>query len=573
SDSEMHYQNSNSETITANPAVLQSCILSSFVISHPPITRDGQTYTLENYLNTFLYPASQLNSSIEDLKYAIYSRTNIYEKDGKPAFPQIDFTEFRMNSSDQIFCKLDFDSFLLNTTDLSIIERPIQFFCFTNFKLVNIPHFQLGQFGELGLFKILIFFPKMYTFGSRKKTFLTDENLANWYDDIFFPSIISQQDSTPDIIHHYPSTFKAYKLKSKKDSGYFFHHPYGLSPTILINLTNSMRSKINIGIEFVSNDLITPNSIYWSRNSATDLLSATGTTFTTNVSRSRIDNWLHTYDIAGAAGEAKEPGIQNKIFYTQAYHVEKEAFSASKSTLLQELNEKDAKNNSLKVNKACKATIIILNEIINTRFGARLEYRIGFDITKQVLTIIQLKLNSFLDTNPFYIIPTHLVSKVKIAKLNIFLNLYNRSFNSLIQSPQLSIFNNETFRICLLILMKTINQSFDALPNTKKYFGDSSIDNSKNTGTLEIHSIMRQSNTAWLLSEIFNIDDYSTIITSQYFQQNQQPTNINNDDKNDIDPEIKEKIRRLVAIITSETNYNNEMVELVEFIWTQFIID
>ena len=103
SDSEMHYQNSNSETITgsevendsisdngeidndeiddfnnnddddddvydydnssldfskANPAVLQSCILSSFVIFHPPITRDGQIYTLKKYLNTFLYPVS-----------------------------------------------------------------------------------------------------------------------------------------------------------------------------------------------------------------------------------------------------------------------------------------------------------------------------------------------------------------------------------------------------------------------------------------------------------------------------------------------------------------------------------
>ncbi|CAG8745727.1 15069_t:CDS:2 [Gigaspora margarita] len=106
-----------------------------------------------------------------------------------------------------------------------------------------------------------------------------------------------------------------------------------------------------------------------------------------------VDNWLHTYNIARAAGEAKEPGLQNKIFYAQAYHVEKEAFSASKSTLLEELNEKDAKNNSSKVNKACKAAISIFNEIINTYYGARLEYRIGFDITNQVLTIIQLKLD------------------------------------------------------------------------------------------------------------------------------------------------------------------------------------
>ncbi|RIB04239.1 hypothetical protein C2G38_2222924 [Gigaspora rosea] len=126
------YNNSSLDFSQANPAVLQSCILSSSVISHPPITRNGETYTLENYLNTFLSPASQLNSSIDNFKDAIYSRTTIYDQDGLPAFPQIDFTEFRMNSSSQIFCKLDFDSFLLNTTDLSIIERPIQFFCFTN---------------------------------------------------------------------------------------------------------------------------------------------------------------------------------------------------------------------------------------------------------------------------------------------------------------------------------------------------------------------------------------------------------------------------------------------------------
>ncbi|CAG8838906.1 30300_t:CDS:2, partial [Gigaspora margarita] len=554
-----------------SPAVLQNCILGSSVISHPPITRIGDSYNLENYLNTFLYPASQLNPSIDALKYAIYSKTNIHEQDGSPAFSQIDFTEFKMTSSNQIFCKLDFDSFLLNTTDLSIIKRPIQFFCFTN---------------------------------RIKKTFLTNENLAIWYDEIFFPSLKDQQHSTLDIIHHYPPTFKAYKLKSKKDSGYFFHHPYGLSPAILINLTNSMRlkirsnnnlsrfdnfffhiyaknlklytkfdpsnnvesylalnffnlyfsspnnnwkqeAKIDVGIEFVSKDLTTPTSIYWARNSATDLLSAIGTTFTTNVSRSRVDNWLHTYDIAGAAGEAKEPGLQNKIFYAQAYHVEKEAFSASKSTLLEELNEKDAKNNSSKVNKACKAAISIFNEIINTYYGARLEYRIGFDITNQVLTIIQLKLDGFLNTNPFYIIPTHLVSKVKIAKLKTFLNLYNRSFNSSIQSSQPSTFNNKTFRICLLILMKTINQSFDALPNTKKYFGDSSIDNSNNPGTLEIHNTMKQSNTAWLLPEIVNIDDSTARITSQYFQQNQQNQQLsdNNSDNNNCIESIPKKYK------------------------------
>ncbi|CAG8534511.1 31995_t:CDS:2 [Gigaspora margarita] len=65
-------------------------------------------------------------------------------------------------------------------------------------------------------------------------------------------------------------------------------------------------------------------------------MSASGTTLTTNVSRSQVDNWIHTYDIAGAAGEAEEPDAT----------------------------------------------------IIKPHFGAKLEYRIGFDITKQVLAII-----------------------------------------------------------------------------------------------------------------------------------------------------------------------------------------
>ncbi|KAF0373336.1 hypothetical protein F8M41_013034 [Gigaspora margarita] len=121
--------------------------------------------------------------------------------------------------------------------------------------------------------------------------------------------------------------------------------------------------------------------------------------------------------------------------------------------------------------------------------------------------------------------------------------------------------------------MKTINQSFDALPNTKKYFSDSSIDNSNNPGTLEIHNTMKQSNTAWLLPEIVNIDDSSERITSQYFQQNQQNQQLsdndsdnNSDEENKFDPEIKRRIQNLVTTIISESNYNNEMIELVELI-------
>ncbi|CAG8621360.1 11258_t:CDS:2, partial [Scutellospora calospora] len=233
---------------------------------------------------------------------------------------------------------------------------------------------------------------------------------------------------------------------------------------------------------------------------------------------------LHTYDIAGAASEAKEPGIQNKIYYTQAYHIEKEAFSASKSILLEELNENDAIYNSSKINKTCKNSIIILNKIINTHFGARLEYRIGFDITNQFYNIVQDKLHNYLTINPFYIISTHLISKVKIAKLKTFLNIYNLSFSHLLQSAN---FNNESFRICLVILIKIINQSFEALSNTKKYF-----------------------------------DNYTARITSQ---QNQQLTNFNDEIK--INSDDNRRIKRLINYIITTSNHEDEMHELVELIW------
>src|SRR6185437_6179427 len=56
-------------------------------------------------------------------------------------------------------------------------------------------------------------------------------------------------------------------------------------------------TKIDFGIEFVSNNITPPESVYWARNSAINLLAGLGINFTTNVSASRIDNWLHTYDI------------------------------------------------------------------------------------------------------------------------------------------------------------------------------------------------------------------------------------------------------------------------------------
>ena len=506
--------NNLNDAIEFQLTALQNCILTTSLIRNPPITREGVSFTLQTYLVHFLYDASQSDASLNDIKYAIYGAIGDHENygsDGLPVFPQIDLSEFKMNTSNHIAYKYDLDSFLLNTYTLNIITRPIQFFPFTNrlwnlnhhnheyhdiidnnginrkVKLVNIPHFQLAQFGDFGIFKILVFFPKMYRVGSKKRNYLTNATLSIWYDQIFLPAL---KDSCQlDVVHHYPSCFDAYLFKAKKDSGYYFHypygHPYGLAQTHLSTLTTAIHSKINsnnpnftkfhdyffhiyskntklytkfqnilglhdalnfiyshfsltnnswknntkidFGIEFVSNNITPPESVYWARNSAINLLAGLGINFTTNVSASRIDNWLHTYDICGAIGEAKQAAIQNSIYYAQAYHIEKEAFSTSTSMLLAELTENTILKYPKKVNKACENLIQILNNINVTNFGARLEYRIGLPIINTFYSQVEVKIRPFLNTNPFYLIPTQLVSDVKIAKIKTFLNLYNFS--------------------------------------------------------------------------------------------------------------------------------------------------
>ncbi|CAG8721103.1 2643_t:CDS:2 [Gigaspora margarita] len=236
-------------------------------------------------------------------------------------------------------------------------------------------------------------------------------------------------------------------------------------------------AKIDFGIEFVSTNTTPPKSVYWARNSAINLLAGLGINFTTNVFASRIDNWLHTYDICSAIGEAKEVATQNFIYYAQIYHIEKEAFSTPTSILLAKLTKTDVLKFSKKVNKASENLIQILNTIIDTNFGARLEYRI------------------------------------------------------------------------------------EAIPNIKQYFGNSAEDNPNNVRTLEIYKTIRQSNTVWLLSTIFNLDNF--IENTQHNQQDQQ---ISDSNEIRIDPAIKELIKNLVTTIISAKNYDNEMNQLFDLI-------
>ena len=89
--------------------------------------------------------------------------------------------------------------------------------------------------------------------------------------------------------------------------------------------------------------------------------------------------------------------------------------------------------------------------------------------------------------------------------------------------------------------MKSINQSFTAIPFIKKYFGDSNSDNENNVGTLELFQIIERSNVAWLLPDIFDIDNCIVNFSSQINQQQLSITipdeykNITSEEKNQIE--------------------------------------
>ncbi|CAG8799477.1 6283_t:CDS:1, partial [Cetraspora pellucida] len=127
------------------------------------------------------------------------------------------------------------------------------------------------------------------------------------------------------------------------------------------------------------------------------------------------------------------------------------------------------------------------------------------------------------------------------------------------------------FRICLLILMKTINQSFEAIPFIQKYFGDSNSNNPNNIGTLEIYEIMKKSNTVWLLPEIFDIEQCTVHITLQNNQQLSIPIEILSLDDSDLEKQLKDNLD--LILLKSINNCDNEMELLADKIWSLFIED
>jgi hypothetical protein len=166
----------------------------------------------------------------------------------------------------------------------------------------------------------------------------------------------------------------------------------------------------------------------------------------------------------------------------------KRTFLSPIPILLANLNKNNLIKNYSKVQNTCNNSIKILNKIIHTNYRARLEYRINNNILNEFLKFYYIKY-LILYIQILYIISTELVSKFEISKLKIFFNAYKLSFNPL---PQLLILNHKIFIICLIILIKTINQSFNSLSFITKYFSNSNSSNLNNIETLELYEMWKK---------------------------------------------------------------------------------
>ncbi|CAG8798588.1 11986_t:CDS:2, partial [Dentiscutata erythropus] len=217
-------------------------------------------------------------------------------------------------------------------------------------------------------------------FPDRKHNFLSNNKLKLWYNKIFYPAL--SQICPNDVLHHYPASFDSFLVLTKKPlQNSYIHDCFGLSNEyldkslnfILKNFLDSNNfwknlAKFDLGIEFNSTNL-PPTSVFWNRKTSIDLIK--------KISKSlNIYEWMHTYDLAGGSDDI------NAVF------------------------------NPSKILNACKTTIQILDNHKNISFGARLEYRISYKNTKPFAkNLIEIPL--FLQTNPFYIIPTEIMCNFK----------------------------------------------------------------------------------------------------------------------------------------------------------------
>jgi hypothetical protein len=614
------------------------------------VYRPGISYTLSEYLQTFHNSSFYYDNELDYLKEALYGTNSSYNYDneGFPILPYINFSEYEMNNPFHVTHSYDIDSFLYTTKTLSIINTSIEFYPFPkkswnlthhnheywpiknsnnkeiNIQLVNIPHYKFGQFGLHNSFNILIFFPKLYNFNdSKHNTFISNEILSKWYDNILLPSLKKTYPSY--IIQHFPNSFHIFLTKSK--TNYYIYSPYGLPQKNLSKLTENIikeidivskshndfdykqfedfffhifaknlknftsfkyinscenvlndilkyfsfqdndlknQIKLDLGMEFMPIDLTEYKSVYWKRDFSLKILNGLN-------SNPRIDNWALTYDICGTVGETKDKILKNYLFYTQTYHSDKEILSASIPTLLNALDKNDAIYNSSKIQKACTETINILNNIIPTNYSARLEYRLSYQIFYESLNIIDNKRFYFLQAKPFYLIPTLLATDFRAAKLQTFLQAYNLSINSSILSQKVT-----NYKYCLFLLMRSINQSFEIISESKM-FGNSDLDNQKNIGTLELYRMIKQSNTAWLLNDIFDIENCELIIKvnnfNQFSRNNSQQLLVNNSNSFQKISNFSKESNLENEIIDLLENFNNQIDLLVDKIWLLFIED
>ncbi|CAG8771582.1 25498_t:CDS:1 [Dentiscutata erythropus] len=130
-DNSMNDDNDNnddnmSDVEDTNINSLENCILTTSgpTISSP--VRLGPSYSLLQYLETFLLPATVDNFSLSDIKNALSnsSSDNAFDNAGNFIFPQINFSNYELNLSNILY-KFDLDSFLLNIHSLNIINAPI----------------------------------------------------------------------------------------------------------------------------------------------------------------------------------------------------------------------------------------------------------------------------------------------------------------------------------------------------------------------------------------------------------------------------------------------------------------
>src|SRR5207249_2085847 len=119
-------------------------------------------------------------------------------------------------------------------------------------RLIHIPHFQMGQFGPFGVFKLLIFFPRMYSYMNDyrarnviRNNFISNIYIALWYNRVFMPALVKKY--SKDIVQHFPPSFESCQLLFKKKNGRDIYPTIGLPAAYLEALNEELRKLVQDG--------------------------------------------------------------------------------------------------------------------------------------------------------------------------------------------------------------------------------------------------------------------------------------------------------------------------------------